>query len=66
MKVGIACDDYKVDKFKQELSKNGFDKVNVTRLMRGTQLITIETTDDKKETLRRLCVKMEHGFKRSN
>lgn len=51
-KIGIACDDYKLEKFKRELDSNGyeFDVLPFGKCVSVIQ-IHIEDCDFNKETL---------------
>jgi nitrogen regulatory protein PII len=70
-KIGIAVDDYKLDKFKEELKQRGFNDFAVMPgVTKDTRMIRIQVEDEKfleaSEQIRRLCKKMEYHFKRSN
>lgn len=70
-KIGIVVDDYKLEKFKEELHARGLPNFEVfPGVTKNTKLIrvVIEDKDFKEATekVRRLCTKMEYNFKRSN
>jgi uncharacterized protein YaaQ len=46
-KVGIVADDYKVSKFKLELTKNGFTDFQTHPFTKGNTSIIVMVTDDK-------------------
>lgn len=69
-KIGIACDDYKLEKFKRELDSNGykFDVIPFGKCLSVIQ-IHIEDCDFNKETLdeiKTICHNIEFHFHRSN
>jgi hypothetical protein len=68
--IGITCDNYKVDKFEQELTLKGYEDFEVFKLTETTKVIkvTVESAQFHfhAEQIRRLCVRLEHHFKRSN
>lgn len=70
-KIGVAVDDYKLDKFKEELVERGFPNFEVfAGVTKDTKLIRVEVEDKDFGTattaIGRLCRKMEYHFKRSN
>lgn len=65
-KVGIVCDDYKLDKYKEELLHEGFDNFSISPFTHSTSSIQIITTENRIEDIYRICVKLELQFKRSN
>jgi hypothetical protein len=65
----LLCDDYKVDKFKAELIKNGFDDFEVVPLsdpLAGTTNIKIKFHESQFKELKTLIHKIEISFKQSN
>jgi hypothetical protein len=60
---GIACDDYKLARFEDNLNDQGFSDYKITRLKPGVQLISVETTQDKFDQIKKLCVDVEAFFK---
>lgn len=70
-KIGIAVDDYKLEKFKEELNARGLPDFEVCPgVTSDTRLIRVmcddKDFDDTTEKIRRLAKKMEYHFKRSN
>jgi nitrogen regulatory protein PII len=63
-KVGIVVDNYKVDTFKKELEKKGYTDVSTYPFVKKTTQIHVIVNDADVETVRRLCVKLEHTIKR--
>lgn len=63
-KVGITCDNYKVEKFKYELKKAGFNNFNVVP-DKNLNLSAIIVTCTEKDffTLGILCQDVEEHFK---
>lgn len=47
MKAGIAIDDWKLPIFERHLSQSGYAFVNAGRLIAGTLLLTVETTNQE-------------------
>ena len=71
MKIGIACDKYKVKKFISELAKAGFEHVeehgHIFKSPSSPVLITIdEVPQDRVHDIHKLCHRLEIDFKRSN
>lgn len=65
MKIGIACDDYKVDEFKRKLRSNKFYNVNVVNgLTADTKLIHVDCIPERKDELAQLIAKVEGSFKK--
>lgn len=64
--IGISCDNYKLERFKKELTKAGFTKFSIRQFMGDVSNIIIETTDDKQAEIHKICLKVEMHFKRSN
>lgn len=65
-KVGVVADNYKLDKFKQELTAKGFTDFKITPFVNNTSTITVNVPDDKLNEIRKLCQLVELHFKRSN
>jgi uncharacterized protein YaaQ len=65
-KVGIVADDYKVIKFKSELTKNGFTDFQTHPFTKGNTSIIVMVADDKVNDVYRICKRVELHFKRSN
>lgn len=65
MKVGIVCDNYKLTKYKNELTKKGFEFITAP-FTHNTTTIQVNTTEDKVGEIKKLCEKLEFEFKNSN
>lgn len=68
-KVGIVCDNYKVSKFREELSAKGFSEVNEKQFGHAdskTTLLSITTEEAKVPTVHTICRAVEDHFKRGN
>ncbi len=66
-KAGIVCDNYKVEKFKKELTAAGFTnfKVNPLTAKKLTSIIVYVEGNQINE-VKNICIKVELHFKRSN
>lgn len=64
--AGIVADNYKVDKFKEELIKNGYNNFKVTPFTKDTTTIKVTVEDDKVKEIYKICQLVEMHFKRSN
>lgn len=70
-KIGIACDPYKVEKFKTELEKGGYTDYEVTHnaeIQPGVFLsvIRVEVPDNEVKAIAKICQMVELHFKRGN
>lgn len=64
--IGIVADNFKVEKFKKELLKEGFSEISTAPFMSDTTTITIKTTLDKVEQIYKICKRVELHFKHGN
>lgn len=64
--VGIVADNFKLERFKKELIKNGFPDFTITPFTKATSTITIMVHNDKVREVHKICVQVETHFKRSN
>lgn len=64
-KVCIACDNYKVSKFKEALKAKGW-KVSVKQLNHAVSGLTLKVKEEEVESVGKLCKELEIGFKQSN
>lgn len=64
--VGIAVDNYKIDKFKKALAELGYTEVEVSPLFEKSSLLSVQVPDDKVHDVHRLCIKLQTDFNRSN
>jgi hypothetical protein len=65
-KAGIVCDNYKVDKFKEELTAKGYTDFDVKPYAPGTTLIRVNVSDHEVKEIAKICKEIELYFKRSN
>jgi nitrogen regulatory protein PII len=65
-KVGIVADNYKVEKFKQELTKAGYPDFDIHPFTKDNTTIRVNVPDDKVNEIMKICKKIELHFKRSN
>jgi len=65
-KCGIVADNYKLEKFKSELNKHGFNDYSITPFIDKTSTIMVNAEDDKVVEIKKICHRVELHFKRSN
>lgn len=65
MTAGIVVDNYKLDKFKEELTKLGYKFHTVPFIGKNTT-IKVEFEPAQIEQISQLCKRLELHFKRSN
>lgn len=65
-KVGIACDNYKIDRFDKELIEQGFSIFEKAALTKAVSIITILCDESDIPKIHSICKKIEIHFKRSN
>lgn len=65
-KAGIVADNYKLEKFKKELTSKGFTDFNVSPLTEDTSTIQVNIEDNKLMEIKRICQNVELYFKHSN
>ena len=58
MKIGIVCDNYKLDKFKVRLSKMGIE-FKMGAFTKDTTAITMTVPADKLTEVKKLCEQVE-------
>jgi hypothetical protein len=70
MKTGIATDNYKLDKYKQELSAKGFTEFKVVPLdipfSEDLSVIQIEVAEEQLVEIRKICEFVEMYFNQRN
>jgi len=67
MKIaGIIADNYKIEKFKKELTSHGFTDFEVLPFTPETSTIRVNTTEDRLPELEKICQQVELYFKRRN
>ena len=65
-KIGIACDNYKITKFENELSINGFKDYKIKSFTKNIKLIIINVSDYEVNKIKNICQLLEIDFKRRN
>jgi len=69
-KIGIACDNYKLEHYKQKSKEDGFENVTVTQLSKGVKFISIlvHASHFAEATIKinKICTLAEIHFKQSN
>ena len=58
-KVGVACDNYKLPKFKKQLKKKGFTDFEVHDLTPTTSLIQIRCKVQDIHKVKKICTNIE-------
>jgi hypothetical protein len=67
MKIGIGVDNYKIEKFKAELAKLGFEKIGSAPFTKNTSIITVDNVPaERLHDIQKLCVRLQIDFNRSN
>lgn len=66
MIAGIVADNYKVEKFKKELSKSNFTIKKIVPFTLVTSTIQVEYEQKQLEELTKICKLVELHFKRGN
>lgn len=61
-KIGIHVDNYKVEKFKEELNKQGFTDFECKPYTKSTTVIFVQTTLDKVKDVQKLCEDLQNQF----
>lgn len=65
-KVGIVVDNYKVNRFKSELTKKGFTDIELHAFTKDCTTIRINVQDDQVSAVHAICIKIESDLKRAN
>lgn len=65
-KIGIVADNYKLDKFKEELTSKGFIEIEITPFTLETSLLTVNTEERNTGKIKTICDFVEAHFKRKN
>lgn len=63
---GIVVDDYKLDKFKERLTEDGFTDFEVVPFTQNSSTIKVNHEFNLILDIKKLCTELELGFKRSN
>lgn len=66
-KVGITADDYKLNKFRVELTKAGYE-FKINPFTKNTSLISVKITNGQEDIrkINKICQLVELHFKRGN
>jgi len=67
-KVGIVADNYKLEKFKKELTAKGFTDFTIMDYQKVNELslIQVHCKDERVMEVKTICQNVELYFKRSN
>lgn len=65
-KAGIVADNYKVERFKKELTARGFPNFSVKKFTEDTSSIIVDIEEDQADDIKKICHIVELHFKRSN
>lgn len=60
--AGIVCDNYKLEKFKSELTAGGFTDFKVGPYKNTLTLITVPCTESEQSDIGKICVDVEAHF----
>jgi hypothetical protein len=63
MKIGIGTDNFKLDKFREELTRNGFPKFTVEPFVGQTSVITLYVRQHQRRDVANICYNVEQYFK---
>jgi hypothetical protein len=64
--AGIVADNYKVEEFKKELTKNGFNEFKIFPYLEGYSTIKVSCLESQYKEIEVICKRVELHFKRSN
>lgn len=64
--AGIVADNYKVEKFKKELIKNGFTDFEVVPFTTDTSNIKVKCEESQYKDIKKICQQVEFHFKHGN
>lgn len=64
--VGVAVDNYKVNKFKKTISKKGFEIKDIVKFNDDVQIIQVNCPKDKVYKLGQIIQSLEAFFKQRN
>lgn len=67
MKIaGIVADNYKLEKFKKDLTEKGFTDFEVVPFKDNCSTIKVNIEDNQVNEIKKICQLVELHFKRSN
>lgn len=61
-RVGIVCDNYKVERYRQELTKNEFTDFEVIAGQSGITIFKVDVEAHNVVRVRQICEKLEAYF----
>lgn len=64
-KIGIVADNYKLERFKKDLTKGGFT-YEISPFKETTSTIIVNTDENKISDVKKICELVELHFKREN
>ncbi len=65
--VGIHCDNYKVPRYKKELTANGFTDYKIKPFVGPTAIIQVRKVPiERVHDIHMICTRLEAAFKRRN
>ncbi len=64
--VGIVTDNYKLEKFKRELTDKGFTDFEVVPFTTLTSNIKVKLEEKQVKEIHKMCLEVDLYFKRSN
>jgi nitrogen regulatory protein PII len=64
--IGIVADNYKLDKFKSELTAKGFTDFEVDDFGKGYKVIRVKVQDSQINELQQLVQRVQLHFKQGN
>lgn len=63
-RIGIAVDNYKVERYTEEINKLGYSVITRPGVTSKTKTLTIDVSeqiyDEAREKIRRMCKRLEH------
>lgn len=62
-RVGIVCDNYKLEKFKEKLNEKGFTNYTITSYQQKTSLISVVVRNKNVLQVYNICKQVEAHFK---
>lgn len=66
IKVGIVCDNYKLEPYKKELKKRGYVNIITEPFTKDTTTIQITCKSTDTPEIQKICKMLEAQFKRRN
>jgi hypothetical protein len=64
--TGILADNYKLEKFKKELTSQGITDFKITPFQKGVSLIQVKISDDQVILFAKICQYVDLYYKRLN